>query len=157
MRSTLERLEAYGVGDDFGAEDAIVPISQLFYSDPGPHLVQVAETPRTTFEQRLRAKEVAPSEVTPPQVVRAGSGPGLRGAALKNALGDSIAMMRSLEPAGHEPAAPTIVPIQSLLYRGQRAVMRANELRAQIQRATLAPPRDVFAELCDLVELANTE
>ncbi len=156
VRSALDRLDAYGAGDDFGADDAIVPISQLFYSDAGPHLVQVAQTPRTTFEQRLRAGRAPPPEMAPAPAASGGPGTGLRGAALRNALGSSIATMRSLEPAGHEPAA-AVVPIQSLLYRGQRAVIRANELRAQIQRATVAPPRDVFAELCDLVELANTE
>ena len=82
--------------------------------------------------------------------------PGLRGAALRDALGSSIAEMRSIERPG-EPAAPAVVPIQSLLYRGQSAIERSKELRAQIFNAASPPPRDVIAELCDLVELAAAE
>ena len=63
--------------------------------------------------------------------------------------------MRPLERPG-EPE-PQVVPIQSLLDRGQSAVARSNELRAQIFAAKTAPSRDTVAELCDLVELASAE
>jgi hypothetical protein len=65
--------------------------------------------------------------------------------------------MRSLENASEAPVSGQIVPIQALLYRGNRAVSRAAELRAQFLAASTPPSRELFAELCDLVELAATE
>jgi chemotaxis protein histidine kinase CheA len=154
-RRALDELDAYAPAASSEPEDAIVPISQLFYSDAGPHIVEVAASARTTFEQRLREKQtrtpprsVAPSTATTPT--------GLRGAALRDALGSSIAEMRPLEHPG-EPAEAAAVPIQSLLYRGQSAIDRSKELRAQIFNASTAPSREVIAELCDLVELAAAE
>src|ERR1051325_761694 len=35
-------------------KDVILPISQLFYADEGPHIVYVAPNPRTHYEQQLR-------------------------------------------------------------------------------------------------------
>src|SRR4051812_17019511 len=35
-------------------KDVILPISQLFYGDDGPHIVYVAPNPRTHYEQQLR-------------------------------------------------------------------------------------------------------
>jgi chemotaxis protein histidine kinase CheA len=163
-RRARDELDMYAPGADSEPEDVIVPISQLFYSDGGPHIVEVASTARTTFEQRLREKQTRatphrpmPAQPMPPRPanqppVRAG----LRGAALRDALGSSIAQMRSIERPG-EPPAPPLVPIQSLLYRGDAAVKRSQELRAQIMSAKSAPSRDVIAELCDLVELARAE
>lgn len=61
-------------------------------------------------------------------------------------------------PAPH----PTIVPIESLLYRGGSALRRAKELRDQLkqhwQRGTLAQPEAhaLFDELSDLLDLAGT-
>jgi len=63
--------------------------------------------------------------------------------------------MRPLERPGEPPQA--IVPIRELLYRGQTAVGRANELRSQILNARTPPSRELIAELCDLVEPASAE
>ncbi len=158
-RRALDELDSYAPAEAAEPRDLIVPISQLFYSDAGPHIVEVAASARTTFEQRLREKQTkTPIQQMPaPQPQRAtSSGSGLRGAALRDALGSSLSQMRSLERPG-EPASQNLVPIQSLLYRGRSAVNRAKELRSQILSATSAPSRDVIAELCDLVELASTE
>lgn len=159
-RRALDELDAYAPGGNSEPEDSIVPISQLFYSDRGPHIVEVASTARTTFEQRLREKQTRTTPLRPmpaqPVTPRTSTGTGLRGAALRDALGSSIAQMRSIERPD-EPPAQQVVPIQALLYRGDAAVKRSQELRVQIMSATSPPSRDVIAELCDLVELARVE
>ncbi|MDQ6716718.1 MAG: Hpt domain-containing protein [Gemmatimonadota bacterium] len=152
-RRALDDLDSYAPGESAAPEDVIVPISELFYSDAGPHVIEVASSPRTTFEQRLREKQTRPE---PPAANRGAAGAGLRGAALRDALGSSLARMHSLERPGEPPPQQT-VPIQSLLYRGQSAVTRSKELRARILAAATPPSRDVIAELCDLVELACAE
>ena len=156
-RRAMDELDSYVPPDPAEREDAIVPISELFYSDAGPHIVEVASSARTTFEQRLREKQTRPTPAAQKPAARmTPSGSGLRGAALRDALGSSIAQMRPLERPG-EPAAQAVVPIQNLVYRGQSAVKRSKELRAQILSARTPPSRDVIAELCDLVELARVE
>jgi chemotaxis protein histidine kinase CheA len=160
-RRAMDELDSYVPPDPSQREDLIVPISELFFSDAGPHIIEVASSARTTFEQRLRDKQTKPQAPPLPQPPRpvartTPSGTGLRGAALRDALGSSIAQMRPLERPG-EPAQQAVIPIQNLVYRGQAAVKRSKELRAQILSAPTPPSRDVIAELCDLVELASVE
>jgi hypothetical protein len=49
----------------------------------------------------------------------------------------------------------TIVPIESLLYRGRSALDRAVEIRDEIKRGGQAPDPDALEELFDLLELAR--
>jgi hypothetical protein len=49
----------------------------------------------------------------------------------------------------------TIVPIESLLYRGRFALDRAVEIRDEIKRAGQSPDPDALEELFDLLELAR--
>jgi hypothetical protein len=67
--------------------------------------------------------------------------------------------MRSLENrnSGPQPAATELVPIQELLYKGQRAIERAAEIRRALKKSGTAPTRALVDELVDLVELASTE
>jgi chemotaxis protein histidine kinase CheA len=158
-RRALDELDSFAPAPQHQIEDVIVPISELFYSDAGPHVLEVAASARTTFEQRLREKQTRPpgaalqAEFISAQQKTGATG--LRGAALRDALGSSLAQMRPLERPG-EPE-PQIVPIQSLVYKGQAAVSRSRELRAEIFAAKTAPSRETIAELCDLVELAGAE
>jgi hypothetical protein len=151
-RAAISELDAFAPGEDDGIPAEIVPISDLFYSDAGPHILQVAPTPRTSFEQKLREQQ-------PPaaQPKRSAQSPGgLRGNALKNVLASSLATMSGMA-AGDAGATGEPIPIETLLYRGESAVARAAELRAQFGGAAGPPPREVFAELCDLVALAAAE
>ncbi len=160
-RRALDELDSFAPSVQAQYDDVIVPISELFYTDAGPHVIEVAPSARTTFEQRLREKQSRPEAhaaafqpAAQPQALRQ-TGVGLRGAALREALGSSLAQMRPLERPG-EPE-PQVVPIQNLLYKGKAAVDRSKELRAQIFAAKTAPSRETIAELCDLVELAGAE
>jgi chemotaxis protein histidine kinase CheA len=64
--------------------------------------------------------------------------------------------------SGAPSAPPSIVPIESLLYRGGSALQRAKILRDQLahhwQRGTVAQPEAhaLFEELSDLLDLAGT-
>jgi hypothetical protein len=47
-----------------------------------------------------------------------------------------------------------VVDIRSLLYRGERALHRAQELREEAKRASGDELRSLVEEVCDLVALA---
>src|SRR5690349_4859272 len=158
-------------------KDVIVPISQLFYSDNGPHIVHVAPNPRTHYEQQLREQGggIGPG-VLSPEVKRAPPPPDdptpapvrptptsmqtpPRGRELRDVLNSSLATMRSLEDrnSGAQSSLTDLVPIQDLLYRGQRAIERAAEIRRALKKSGTPPTRALVDELVDLVELAATE
>ena len=160
-------------------KDVILPISQLFYGDEGPHIVYVAPNPRTHYEQQLREQgggigpgvlspevkrvptpsqqqnaQAAPARPTPPQNTQTPP----KGRELRDVLNSSLATMRSLETR-NSSAQPSndLVPIESLLYRGQRAIERAAEIRRALKKSGTPPTRALVDELVDLVELASSE
>ena len=51
----------------------------------------------------------------------------------------------------------SVVPIESLLYRGRAALDRAAEIRDQVRRAGARIDDETLDELFDLVELARSE
>jgi hypothetical protein len=67
--------------------------------------------------------------------------------------------MRGLETrhSGPQPPVTELVPIQQLLYRGQRAIERAAEIRRALKKSGTPPTRALVDELVDLVELASAE
>ncbi len=67
--------------------------------------------------------------------------------------------MRTLESrrSGPHPATGDPIPIQQLVYRGQRAIERAAEIRRALKKSDTAPTRALVDELVDLVELASAE
>ena len=75
-------------------------------------------------------------------------------------LAELIAGVRSAPaaPAPGSPlaaaAAPAAVDVRALLYRGDRALQRAQELRAAAKRASGDELRALVDEVCDLVALA---
>ncbi len=52
------------------------------------------------------------------------------------------------------PVEETLVPIESLIYRGEAALRRARELRDDL-RGQEAPPREALEELYDLLDLVT--
>lgn len=176
VEESLARLARYAPAPtrDERTEDVVVPISQLFFNDTGQHVVQVAANPKTNYEQQLREQGgVGPGKLSPtvervptpprpatPTMARTparGSAP--RGQELKDVLNSSLATMRSLETrrSGPHATAPEPVPIQDLLYRGQRAIERAAEIRRALKNSGTEPTRALVDELVDLVELATAE
>jgi hypothetical protein len=68
---------------------------------------------------------------------------------------DSLTSAPWLEP--EQIPEETIVPIESLLYRGTAALDRAIEIRDEIRRAESAADANALEELFDLLELARAE
>src|SRR5688572_9561986 len=169
LEENLRRLARYAPAGEARREDMIVPISQLFYNDDGQHIVYVAPNPKTHYEQQLReqggisAGALSPEVKRVPTPAREASASSARtparGQELRDVLNSSLATMRSLEGrhSGPQPPATELVPIQELLYRGQRAIERAAEIRRALKKSGTPPTRALVEELVDLVELASVE
>ena len=175
VAQAVSRLSPYAPAVVEKKEDVVLPISQLFFNDNGLHIVQVAANPKTHYEQQLREQggvtpgalsptvervPTPPRPRTPPQVTSpVRSAPAPRGQELRDVLNSSLATMKSLEArrSGPHPAAQELVPIQSLVYKGQRAVERAAEIRRVLKKGDTPPTRALVDELVDLVELATAE
>jgi chemotaxis protein histidine kinase CheA len=172
VRDTVGRLSRFAPAREDRKEDVIVPISQLFFNDNGQHIVYVAPTAKTHYEQQLREQGgVQPSTLsaevkrapapppTPSQEAPAQLKTPPRGKELRDVLNSSLATMRALESRNSGPQVPVgeLVPIQELLYRGQRAIERAAEIRRALRKSGNEPTRALVDELVDLVELASAE
>ncbi|HEV7594376.1 MAG TPA: Hpt domain-containing protein [Gemmatimonadaceae bacterium] len=169
VEESLQRLARYGPTREVRNDDVILPISQLFHNDDGPHVVYVAPNPKTHYEQQLRETgHIGPGKLSPevkrmptPAEARAASQAKTppRGKELSDVLNSSLATMRSLENrnSGPQPQAAELVPIQELLYKGKRAIERAAEIRRALKKSGTAPTRALVDELVDLVELASAE
>ena len=169
VEENLRRLERYAPAREEQRDEVIMPISQLYYNDDGQHIVYVAPNARTHYEQQLRETgPIGPGKLSP-EVKRVptpaeeaaavvGKTPA-RGQELRDVLNSSLATMRSLETrnSGPQPISTELVPIQELLYRGQRAIERAAEIRRALKKSGNSPTRALVDELVDLVELASAE
>ncbi|HUR91742.1 MAG TPA: hypothetical protein VMY38_03625 [Gemmatimonadaceae bacterium] len=63
-----DALHAFAPSEDRKTSAMVIPIARLFHDDSGPHVIYVAVTPQTQFEQQLR--EPAPDR-SPPAAARA--------------------------------------------------------------------------------------
>jgi chemotaxis protein histidine kinase CheA len=169
VEQSLGRLARYAPAREERRDDVILPISHLFHDDDGPHIVYVAPNARTHYEQQLRETGPIGPGALSPEVKRVptpaeesaalNAKTPARGQELRDVLNSSLATMRSLETrnSGPQPIATELVPIQELLYRGQRAIERAAEIRRALKKSGTPPTRALVDELVDLVELASAE
>lgn len=119
--------------------DNVVPISDLFFDGPGPHVVR-AGFPSTSPKTR---------GYTP-----------ARGQELQNLINTSIVQLGAVsgEVGRKTPIRPMpAVGIESLLYRGRAALERALEVREEIVSSGSNASDERIEELLDLVALAATE
>ena len=65
---------------------------------------------------------------------------------------DALSSERFAEPV---EVGDDLVPVNSLLYRGQAALERAIELRDALRRAGGAPAPEILEEIYDLLDLAR--
>lgn len=108
----------------------LVPISALFHSDAGPHVVH-----RGTRGTRSAAAS---------------------GDDLASLLGAGIAGLSGMAPPADQ-AEEELVPVESLLFRGRTALAQAIAVSDRLATRGLTPDRDGFAEIRDLLHLATTE
>ena len=81
------------------------------------------------------------------------------GAGLASLLEMGIASVEELAErplSAPVPLEETLVPIESLVYRGESAWRRALELRDDLRKQA-APPREALEELYDLLDLVTDE
>ena len=118
--------------------DAIIPISLLFYDDAGPHIVSAG-----------RRDPVRPAGTFTPA----------RGQDLHDLLNASIAQLGGVsgDTKRKTPPRPTPVDIQTLLYSGRGALERAFEIRNAVRSSGIAASPETVDELLDLIGLAITE
>jgi chemotaxis protein histidine kinase CheA len=169
VEESVGRLARYAPAREERRDELIIPISQLFYNDAGPHIVYVAPNAKTHYEQQLReqtgigAGTLSPEVKRVPTPTRPATSTDVRtpprGQELRDVLNSSLATMRSLETrhSGPQPTSTDLIPIQELLYRGQRAIERAAEIRRALKKSGTPPTRALVDELVDLVELASVE
>ncbi|MEO8192250.1 MAG: hypothetical protein ABI681_00265 [Gemmatimonadales bacterium] len=121
--------------------DDLVPISDLFFDGPGPHVVRAGFTSQTAAEAKF----------TP-----------ARGLELRALLNTSISQLGAVsgETRRRTPTPiplPPPVDIDTLVYRGRAALERAVEIRNEIRNSGRPPRRSAIEELLDLVEQAAKE
>ena len=152
------------------ATPAVVPIESLA---PAPAPAPAPEPPRaappvmTTPAQRARASGPvrAPAAPAPaPAPIGAESSPDIAGTwtvyqgLVAKGVGPASLDELLKGVGGTQPSAPAVngepVDIRSLLYKGERARQRAQELREAARRASGDDLRAIIDEVCDLVVLA---
>ena len=113
--------------DDKVAPDAkIVPISDLFYSDAGPHIVSGGTPKEAAGKSDLLGRGID---------------------ALDNLTMKPIAKQVTF-------GAMEVVPVETLLYRGRAALERAAAIREQIKSSGGVASPAVLDEMYDLIGLA---
>lgn len=126
-------------------EEYLIPISRLFYDDPGPHIVGATTAQRDFDGTTLSSPTPATAaRYTPP-----------RGRELHHLLGTSIAQLGGVSGGTRRTPVPSpAVSIDTLLYRGRAALERALEIRAAVRETGQAPTSETVGELLDLIGLA---
>jgi len=175
LKSHLARMDDFA--RSYGAQQVASVVAEAAALDDFPDPVldtidavaRVLTTPGIStdeMERRLAIRERARHEtpVTPWTSVSQAA-PGTAGAtstsgrALHTLLGDSLARLASLEDEPLvEPLSlddDAVVPVESLLYRGDAALERAREVRDAMRTRGEADP-DTLQELYDLLDLARS-
>lgn len=142
----------------------VIPISQLYFDDAGPHIVSPTTSPEiyagTTLAPLDATRGVGrltPRSATP--VSATGRYTPARGRELHELLGASIVQLGAVAGGTRRTPvpAPPPVEIETLLYRGRAALDRALEIRALTRTTGDAPTSETVEELLDLVGLAAEE
>ena len=137
--------------------ELVIPISQLFFDDEGPHIARSTTSPELFGGTTLAslAETTAARKRTPLATTHYTPA---RGRELHDLLDASIAKLGAISGTSRRAPAPSpAVPIESLLYRGRAALDRALEIRAATRKFGRAPTAAMVEELLDLIALAAAE
>jgi chemotaxis protein histidine kinase CheA len=121
-------------------------------TDAGADSEQAAVQPATT-----RATPAAPSPLTPATRTPTAALDSASASLIDSTIAalESLGDIRFAEPT--PIAEDTVVPIESLLYRGRAALDRAVEIRDELKRGGTHSDPEALDELFDLLELARAE
>jgi len=129
--------------------------------EPEPVAVHEPEPVAVHEPEPVAAFASVPPPQTPPEPPRAKTPAQAILSAASSLIDMSLAALDSLtatpwlEP--EQIAEDTIVPIESLLYRGSAALERAIEIRDELRQSETPADADALDELFDLLELARPE
>ncbi len=165
LRAALSRWEGAGVvragqrpeeGDGgHGGDGRIIPISELFYDDAGPHILGEDDGSALAAAAGVAAGDGPAADAEQGQANPAIGSPSASSPSVQSpAVPRSADLLRA--PAAAE-IAPEIVPIEELLFSGTAAFREALSLRPRIEEAARSDSSEsldaLLAELFDLVEL----
>jgi hypothetical protein len=161
LRTELPRLLAGRVERDRAMSTEVLSASSELpwieapqAAPPGPE--PAAAPPRQPAPPaEMRPRPAGPTSGPPAARPRAPAG----GAGLASLLDLGIASVEDLAErplSAPVPVEETLVPIESLLYRGEAAWRRALELRDDLRKQA-TPPREALEELYDLLDLVTDE
>jgi chemotaxis protein histidine kinase CheA len=157
VASVVSEVAALDQFDDPTVLDTIESVARTL-TTPGISTDEMER--RVAVRERVRHETPSPAiPSVPPPVARGRRGGAHSGAELHALLGTSLSSLASLEEAPlAEPSRideDVIVPVESLLYRGEAALDRAREVR-DAMRVHGRADEESLTELYDLLELART-
>ncbi|MEX1187464.1 MAG: hypothetical protein WEA80_12815 [Gemmatimonadaceae bacterium] len=125
-----DALHAFTPAEEKKSGPMVVPIARLFHDDPGPHVIHVAVTPQTQFEQQLREP--------PPEKADGGTAraerPRREPAAPPSAAPASFQPGTSEQPEPRAPARTPTPPQPRPLADDERATPRGRDLQSLISQ-----------------------
>ena len=159
LRRAGELLTRSGAGDEAALAAELDDLTGALHAlggpgaRPAPSAPLPPPAPSAVADQSVpESPDLVGSWAVYQRLTRAGVGP----ASLEElvALKDARTAPRAPSLDTGRPVEPSIVDIRALLYRGDRALQRAHELREQAKHATGDALRALVDEVCDLVALA---
>lgn len=127
-----DALHAYAPSEDKKSNAMVIPIARLFHDDAGPHVIYVAVTPQTQFEQQLRE---------PPPAQRDGPGARAEPAPRREPAPRSAPPARA-STAGEERTPPRGQDLHSLISQGLAGFAGMELGQAGSASAQQSPPPD---------------
>jgi HPt (histidine-containing phosphotransfer) domain-containing protein len=149
-RVERERAATSGHGTPDSAGGELTWIEPPRPEPPRPQASVAPPRAPTAAHARPMVPLPPPAPGHPPAPAPAGSG-------LASLLEVGIASVEELAErplSAPVPLEETLVPIESLVYRGEAALRRARELRDNLRKQE-APPREALEELYDLIDLVT--
>ncbi len=135
-----DALHAFAPAEEKKSGSMIVPIARLFHDDGGPHVIYVAVTPQTQFEQQLRepppekadggtARAERPRrEATAPRTAQASAPPAFEPRV------EAQSAPPAAPAAAPPPTQPAQPPLQRPLAADDRATPRGRDLQSLISQ-----------------------